>query len=191
MDDGWWMMDDGWWWMMDDGWWMIDDWRLMMDDGWWMMDDGWWMMDDDDDDDDVDDDDDDDDDVWCMMYDSCSMYDDDVCWWNWKMMKDASVCPIRSTKRGLGKLVGAPFFPQFQGYYLEDHPRTCNKWLGSPPLIKPWMTIWRGKVALLRGQIRSPRLLSTYTSPWMILQVRLKCLWFNGNTNQRYHWASR
>ena len=37
-------------------------------------------------------------------------------------MKDAS---------GLESWSGTFFF-QFQDYYLEDHPRTCNKWLVTP-----------------------------------------------------------
>ena len=27
--------------------------------------------------------------------------------------------------------------PKNMGIYMEDHPRTC-KWLGSPPIYKPW-----------------------------------------------------
>ncbi len=49
-------------------------------------------------------------------------------------------------------------------------PRTdVSVVIGSPPIYKPWMVIWkRSHNPILRGQQRSPWLLTTYPSPGMI-----------------------
>ena len=56
---------------------------------------------------------------------------------------------------------------------LEDHPRTCKTWLGSPSFISHRKAIWKGSHnRILRGQ--APTMVANHLLKGMILQVVIK-----------------